>query len=84
MKNKKIVVFGLIILIAICIVILKFNVTGNNVLINKNQINVHDATYTINGEKVTLKNGVSERLPGNQLIYLKAISCQKKLKEPML
>lgn len=52
---------GLIVICIIALGIYKFNFTNDDIY-NQNgtQVNVHDGTYTIAGQKVTLKNGISE------------------------
>jgi len=56
----------LLILIALVVVVLgfgiyKFNFTNDDIYTdNGKQINIHDGTYNINGQNVTLKNGISE------------------------
>ncbi len=55
------VVILTIILLVLSAGVYKFNFTNKDIYnINGTQINTHDATYTINGENVTLKNGISE------------------------
>jgi len=61
MKKKILIIVGLILLIILGIGIYKFNFTNSDIYLeNGKQINTYDATYTIDGEKVTLKNGISE------------------------
>ena len=71
MKMKKISIILLILCVLVIILgfgIYKFNFTNNDIR-NKNseQIKSHDGTYLIDGQKVTLKNGVSsiEAAPGS-------------------
>ena len=71
MKKILMIIIGLIILLTIIILnlgIYKFNFTNSDIyLSNGKQINTYDGTYIINGEKVTLKNGLStkEITPGS-------------------
>lgn len=61
MKKKILIIVGLILLIILSIGIYKFNFTNKDIYLENNQqINTYDATYIINGEKITLKNGISE------------------------
>jgi len=61
MKNKTIIAVGLIVLAIAGAVIYKFNFTNGDIFFNNGkQINTHDGTYTVNGQKITLKNGTSE------------------------
>jgi hypothetical protein len=62
MKKIHIIIFVVISIVIVSIVgIYKFNLTNNDIY-NKNttQINIHDGTYIINGQKIILKNGISE------------------------
>ncbi|MFA5934546.1 MAG: META domain-containing protein [Candidatus Paceibacterota bacterium] len=63
MKKILLIIISLFILLAIIILglgIYKFNFTNKDIyLSNGRQINTYDGTYIINGEKVTLKNGIS-------------------------
>ncbi|TSC51918.1 MAG: Uncharacterized protein LiPW41_685 [Parcubacteria group bacterium LiPW_41] len=63
MKHTLIFVLVLIILTLLVLGagIIKFNTTNSDIY-NQNgtQINVHDGTYQINGQSITLKNGISE------------------------
>ncbi len=63
MNKVKIVIIALVLTIVLILglSIYKFNFTNDDIYLpSENQINTYDATYTINGEKVTLKNGISE------------------------
>ena len=62
MKNKIIIISSLLALLVIIIGfgIYKFNFTNNDIYLeNGKPINSYDGTYIINGEKFTLKNGIS-------------------------
>lgn len=59
MKNKILIVLGILFLIG-ALLFYKFNFNKKNIVNNENQNITYDATYTINGEKITLKNGISE------------------------
>ncbi len=59
---KKIsIILAVLVLIILGLGIYKFNFTNNDIYVeNGEQINFHDGTYIIDGQKVTLKNGISE------------------------
>lgn len=53
--------FGIALLTLICFGIYKFDFTNQDIFLdNGKQINTYDATYTVNGQKVTLINGMAE------------------------
>ncbi|MDD3263257.1 MAG: META domain-containing protein [Candidatus Absconditabacteria bacterium] len=61
MKKKILIIVGLILLIILGIGIYKFNFTNSDIYLeNGKQINTYDATYSIDGQQITLKNGLSE------------------------
>jgi len=63
MKKIHIIIFVIISIVIVSIVgVYKFNFTNDDIYSNNNgtQINIHDGTYIINGQKITLKNGISE------------------------
>jgi len=62
MKKTHIIIFVMISMVIILIMgIYKFNFINNDIYNkNTNQINIHDGTYIINSQKITLKNGISE------------------------
>ena len=62
MKKIHIIIFVIISIVIVSIVgVYKFNFTNNDIYNkNINQINIHDGTYIINDQKITLKNGISE------------------------
>jgi heat shock protein HslJ len=65
------IILGLITLLVMIVLglgIYKFNFTNNDIYLeNGKQINTYDGTYTINGQKITLENGISttEAAPGS-------------------
>lgn len=65
MKKILIVILGFAVLAIIGLAIYKFNFTNDDIYMENQsglenpQINSYDATYTIDGEKVTLENGMS-------------------------
>jgi len=63
--KKIVIIIGILVLVILVAGIYKFNFTNDDIYINNNnnkiqQINMHDGTYIIAGQKVTLKNGISE------------------------
>lgn len=59
--KKILIILAVLFLIILSIGIYKFNFTNNDIYLeNGEQINSHDGVYTINGQKVVLKNGISE------------------------
>lgn len=59
--KKILIVAGFILLVVSALGVYRFNFTNNDIYLeNGEKINYTDATYTINGEKVTLKDGFSE------------------------
>ena len=61
MKRKIILILVFLVLIILGFGIYKFNFTNNDISHEDSiQINLHDGAYIIDGQKVTLKNGISE------------------------
>ncbi|MCX6754337.1 MAG: META domain-containing protein [Candidatus Nomurabacteria bacterium] len=59
--KKILIILAILVSIILSIGIYKFNFTNNDIYINNGeQINSHDATYILNGQKIILKNGISE------------------------
>ena len=57
---KKIIII-IVALVVLVVLIFVFGASSlNNILKNSTLLNPHDGTYLINGEKITLKNGISE------------------------
>jgi heat shock protein HslJ len=55
------IVFGVAVLVIIIAGIYKFNFTNSDIFVeNETKVNIHDGTYDIGGQKITLMNGVSE------------------------
>lgn len=66
MKKKILIIFGFLILIAVALLIYKTNFNKENIINSENQNTTYDATYTIDGQQITLKNGLSEiSIPGS-------------------
>lgn len=62
MNMKKIlIILAVLVLIILGLGIYKFNFTNNDIYVeNGEQINSHDGTYIIDGQKIILMNGISE------------------------
>lgn len=59
--KKILIILAVLVLIILGLGIYKFNFTNSDIYVeNGEQINSHDGTYTIDGQKVILKNGISE------------------------
>lgn len=61
MKRTLYVIGGTIVLVLLGLGVYKFNFTNDDIFVSDGtQINTHDATYRIEAQSVTLKNGLSE------------------------
>jgi heat shock protein HslJ len=59
MKKKILIIFGILLLL-IALLFYKFNFNKENIINSENKNAVYDATYSIDGQQITLKNGLSE------------------------